>query len=145
MREGDRESGGGREMKDYERKNVALARTLRKNMTPEEKHLWYDYLCSYSDRFQRQKPIGNYIADFYCAKARLVVELDGSGHYIKGQPEYDKERTEYMKTLGIEVIRFTNIDIAKKFSGVCIAIDKAVKVRKKSLLPSTALPPSSSK
>ena len=131
-------------MKDYERKNVALARTLRKNMTPEEKHLWYDYLCSYPDRFQRQKPIGNYIADFYCAKARLVVELDGSGHYIKDQPEYDKERTEYMKTLGFEVIRFTNMDITKKFSGVCITIDKAVKERKKSLLPSTPLPPSSS-
>jgi len=131
-------------MKDYERKNVALARTLRKNMTPEEKHLWYDYLCSYPDRFQRQKPIGNYIADFYCAKARLVVELDGSGHYIKDQPEYDKERTEYMKTLGFEVIRFTNMDITKKFSGVCITIDNAVKERKKSLLPSTPLPPSSS-
>ena len=133
-------------MKDYEKKNVVLARELRKNMTPEEKHLWYDYLCKYPDRFQRQKPIGSYIADFYCAEAKLVVELDGGGHYTEKQEAYDRERTEYMNSLGIAVIRFNNMDVVKKFSGVCMAINEAVKERKnqKSLLPSTALPPSSS-
>lgn len=132
-------------MKDYEKGNVVLARALRKNMTPEEKHLWYDYLSKYPDRFQRQKPIGNYIADFYCAKAKLVVELDGSGHYSDEQIAYDRERTEYMKGLGITVVRFNNVDVAKKFRGVCVAIDEAVKERKmqNSLLPSTPLTPSS--
>ena len=133
-------------MKDYEKKNIPLARALRKNMTPEEKHLWYDYLSGYPDRFQRQKAIGNYIADFYCAKAKLVIELDGSEHYTEENIAYDKERTEYMNSLGIAVIRFTNIDIAKKFKGVCVAIDDAVKNRKTqiSLLSSPAVPPSSS-
>ena len=57
------------------------AQTLRKNMTKEERHLWYDYLRSYPIRFQRQKVLGKYIADFYCAEAKLVIELDGSQHY----------------------------------------------------------------
>ena len=68
-------------MKDYNKENIPLAKTLRKNMTPWERKLWYDFLRYYPVRFQRQKAIGNYIADFYCAKARLVIELDGGGHY----------------------------------------------------------------
>ena len=68
-------------MKDYNKENIPLAKTLRKNMTPRERKLWYDFLRYYPVRFQRQKAIGNYITDFYCAKARLVIELDGGGHY----------------------------------------------------------------
>ena len=68
-------------MKDYNKENIPLAKTLRKNMTPWERKLWYDFLRYYPVRFQRQKAIGNYIADFYCVKARLVIELDGGGHY----------------------------------------------------------------
>ena len=72
-------------MKDYNKDNIPLARVLRKNMTPWERRLWYDFLRNYPVRFQRQKAIGNYIADFYCAKARLVIELDGGGHYTAEQ------------------------------------------------------------
>ena len=68
-------------MKAYNKSNIPLAKTLRKNMTPWERKLWYDFLRGYPIRFQRQKAIGNYITDFYCAKAHLVIELDGSGHY----------------------------------------------------------------
>ena len=82
----------------YDKKNVPLARTLRKNMTPWENKLWYQYLRAYAPRFQRQKPIGSYIADFYCAKARLVVELDGSGHYTLEQQQADTRRTEFFCT-----------------------------------------------
>ena len=76
-------------MRDYNKGNVELARMLRKNMTPEEKHLWYDYLRSHPVRFQRQKALGNYIADFFCAGARLVIEIDGSGHGTEKQREID--------------------------------------------------------
>ena len=68
-------------MKEYNKVNIPLAKTLRKNMTPWERKLWYEFLRSYPIRFQRQKAIGNYIVDFYCAKVGLVIELDGGGHY----------------------------------------------------------------
>ena len=74
-------------MKEYNRENIPLAKALRKNMTPWERKLWYQFLRSYPVRFQRQKAIGNYIADFYCAKAGLVIELDGSQHYEAGYPQ----------------------------------------------------------
>ena len=61
---------------DYNKKNIALARNLRKNATPQENHLWYDFLSKYTVRFQRQKAIDNFIADFYCHKARLIIEID---------------------------------------------------------------------
>ena len=73
-------------MKDYHKDNIPLAKTLRKNMTPWERRLWYDFLRNYPVRFQRQKAIGNYIADFYCAKARLVIELDGGVIVEQGPP-----------------------------------------------------------
>ena len=92
---------------------------LRKNATKEEKRLWYDYLKSYPLQFKRQKVIGNYIVDFYCGKVKLVIELDGSQHFEDDAIEYDKERTEYLKSLGISVLRFTNSDIHKNFEGVC--------------------------
>ena len=80
-------------MKDYNKENIPLAKALRENMTPWERKLWYDFLHNYPVRFQRQKAIGNYIADFYCAKARLVIELDGGGHYTPEQKRKDKQRT----------------------------------------------------
>ena len=86
-------------MKEYNKANIPLAKTLRKNMTPWERKLWYEFLRYYPVRFQRQKAIGNYIADFYCAKARLVVELDGGGHYTAEQTEKDIVRTKELESM----------------------------------------------
>ena len=84
-------------MKDYNKENIPLAKTLRKNMTRWERKLWYDFLRYYHVRFQRQKAIGNYIADFYCAKARLVIELDGGRHYTAELARKDEMRTKGLR------------------------------------------------
>ena len=105
---------------------VPTARMLRKNMTTEEKHLWYDYLRTYSVKFSRQKVLGKYIVDFYCAEAKLVIELDGSQHYEEKGIEYDAERTAYLEKYGLRVIRIENIDINKNFDGICEYIDRLV-------------------
>ena len=81
----------------YNKKLVDNARTLRKNMTPEERHLWYDFLRTYPVRFSRQKVLGRYIADFYCAEAKPIIELDGSGHYTEEGKQYDEERTAFLE------------------------------------------------
>ncbi|MBQ9967582.1 MAG: endonuclease domain-containing protein [Oscillospiraceae bacterium] len=114
-------------MKAYRKENVPLAKELRKNMTPWERKLWYEYLRYYPIRFQRQKTIGNYIVDFYCAKARLVIELDGGGHYTEQQQEQDKRRTEELESMNLSVLRICNLDIDRNFRGVCEYIDAAVK------------------
>ncbi len=114
-------------MKEYNKSNIPLAKTLRKNMTPWERKLWYEFLRSYPIRFQRQKSIGNYIVDFYCAKAKLVIELDGGGHYTECQKDKDKIRTNDLESLDLKVIRICNLDIDKNFYGVCEYIDLAVK------------------
>ena len=113
-------------MKPYRQGNIPLAKELRKSMTKHEKHLWYDFLRSYPVRFQRQKAIGRYIVDFYCAKAHLAVELDGSGHAQEVQEMYDAERSAYLRRMGIHVLRYTNIEIARRFSGVCEDIHRHV-------------------
>ena len=89
-------------------KIVPFAKELRKNMTKEERHLWYDFLKTYPVRFLRQKVLGKYIADFYCAKANVVIELDGSQHYEDEGLVNDKKRTEYLEQYGIKVIRITS-------------------------------------
>jgi len=116
----------GEKTKDYNKANIPLAKALRKNMTPWERKLWYDFLRSYPVRFQRQKAIGNYIADFYCAKARLVLELDGGGHYTAEQREKDSLRTNELESINLKVVRICNLDIDHNFSGVCEYIDLAV-------------------
>ena len=88
--------------------------------------MWYDFLRTYPLRFLRQKIIGGYIADFYCAKAGLIVEIDGSQHYQDGAAEYDAARTEYFGSLGLKVVRLSNIEVNKNFRGVCEYIDKIV-------------------
>ncbi len=98
-------------------------------MTRQERHLWYDFLRSYEIRFRRQEIIGPYIADFYCAKALLVVELDGSQHYEQEAVEYDADRTEYFSTLNIIVIRFSNLDVDYNFEGVCTQIHQIIQMR----------------
>ena len=107
--------------------NVPLARMLRKNMTKEEKHLWYDFLRNYEVRFLRQKPIGDYIVDFYCAQAKLVIELDGSQHFTDINIEKDTKRTKSLEEYGITVVRIPNNLINHNFIGVCEYIDDIVK------------------
>ena len=102
------------------------ARTLRKNMTKEERHLWYDFLKSYPVRFLRQKVIDNYIVDFYCHKARLIIELDGSQHYEETAQIKDNIRTEKIESRNLMVIRIPNICINRNFKEVCFYIDGVV-------------------
>lgn len=106
---------------------VPTARMLRKGMTKEEKHLWYDFLRGYPVRFTRQKVLGRYIVDFYSAAARLVIELDGSGHYTQRGKEYDRERTEFLCGYGLKVLRIPNSEIHSHFRDVCRYIDTVVK------------------
>ena len=109
-------------------KNITTtAKMLRKNMTKEEKHLWYDFLSTYPIKFYRQKVIGNYIVDFYSSKAKLVVELDGSQHYEENGMQYDNERTNALNKYGLTVIRIPNFEINTNFEGVCDYIDGLVK------------------
>ena len=114
-------------MRNYNKSNIPLAKDLRKSMTPWERKLWYEFLRGYPMRFQRQKALGNYIADFYCAKAGLVIELDGGGHYAQEQAEYDAIRTQELERMGLRVLRFSNLDVDRSFYAVCEAIDMAVK------------------
>lgn len=109
------------------KQNVPVARMLRKNMTKEERHLWYDFLRNYPVRFSRQKILGKYIADFYCAQAKLVIELDGSQHFEEKGQESDGERTEYLKQFSVTVIRIPNNEVNQNFRGVCQFIDLKVK------------------
>ena len=108
-------------------KLLDIAKGLRRNMTQQEKHLWYDFLRTYPIKFTRQKILGKYIADFYCAKANIAIELDGSQHYEVAGRLKDEKRTKYLEQYGIKVIRITNLDILRNFEGVCLYIDNMVK------------------
>ena len=106
---------------------VPLAKQLRKEMTKEERHLWYDFLRSYPVRFSRQKVLGKYIADFYSAEAKLVIELDGSQHYEADELQRDADRTAFLKGYGLTVIRIPNNEVNSNFRGVCEYVDAVVK------------------
>lgn len=114
-------------MKEYNKKNIQVAKMLRKNMTPWERKLWYEFLRNYPVRFQRQKAIGNYIVDFYCAKARLAIELDGGEHYSHSTKIKDGIRTLELNKQKVKVVRICNLDVARNFYGVCEYIDRSVK------------------
>lgn len=105
---------------------TANARKLRKEMTKEERHLWYDFLKDYPVRFLRQKVIDNYIVDFYCNKARLIIELDGSQHYEPKGMMKDQIRTAALEDRNLLVIRIPNNAVMQNFSGVCEYIDQCV-------------------
>ena len=109
------------------------ARMLRKNMTREEKHLWYDFLRYYPVRFYRQRVIGPYIVDFFCHRAQLVIELDGSGHYTEAGRMKDEGRKAFLERRGLLVIRYTNRIIREQFSLVCDQIEDIVKKRSSTL------------
>ena len=106
---------------------VSNAKTLRQNMTKEERHLWYDFLRQYPVKFLRQKVLGNYIVDFYSAEAQLVIELDGSQHYEYDGMEYDAARTTYLEQFGVRIIGIPNNEINQNFEGVCEYIDLVVR------------------
>ena len=96
-------------------------------MTKEERHLWYDFLKHHPARFQRQKTIGSYIADFYCHEAKLVIELDGSQHYRNKNLQKDQTRTDYFEKMGLKVLRIPNNWIHRRFAEICAYIDEAVR------------------
>ena len=106
---------------------VPFAKDLRNNMTKEERHLWYDFLRTYPIRFQRQKVLGKYIADFYCAEAKIVIELDGSQHYEDSNRVQDVERTAFLESYGLTVIRIPNNEVNQNFRGICEYIETAVR------------------
>ena len=108
-------------------KLTANSRALRKEMTKEERHLWYDFLKTLPVTVHRQKVIGSYIVDFYIAKAALVIELDGSQHYEDVNAEKDTERTAFLEGYGLTVLRIPNNEVMRNFRGVCEYIDTAVK------------------
>ena len=103
------------------------AKELRKNMTPWERHLWYDFLRNYKVKVRRQAVFGSYVADFYCAQAKLVLELDGSQHYEDTVMDYDAKRTQALEQYGVVVIRIPNNEVSRNFHGVCEYIDAAVR------------------
>ena len=105
------------------------AKSLRRNMTQQEKHLWYDFLQHYPVKIYKQRIIDNFIADFYCHKARLVIELDGSQHYTLDGKAHDKARTDVLERYGLCVLRFSNSDVDNKFEGVCHLIDRTIHER----------------
>lgn len=102
------------------------ARSLRRNMTPQERHLWYDFLRSYPVKVYRQRSIDRFIVDFYCSRAHLVIELDGSQHYTPEGRAYDRERSAVLLQYDLKVIRFQNADIDFNFDSVCAQIEKMI-------------------
>lgn len=98
-------------------------------MTPQERHLWYDFLRYYPVKIYKQRIIGTYIVDFYCASAKLVIEVDGSQHYDEEGLRYDAARTAFLESLGLSVVRYSNADICVRFQEVCESIDDLIRLR----------------
>ncbi len=113
----------------YNRALKEKARELRKNMTKQERHLWYDFLRYRQENWKRQRAIDGYIVDFFCYSARLVIELDGSQHYTEEGEEYDGIRTEVLERYQLEVMRFLNSEVDRNFDYVCLAIEEKVRER----------------
>ena len=114
----------------HQEKQLRYARELRREMTAEERHLWFDFLRTYPVKIKKQKPIGNYIVDFFCESARLIIELDGSQHYEDTGKQYDAERTRYLESFGLMVVRFSNLEINREFRAVCEYLDDLIQKRK---------------
>src|SRR3954465_12587739 len=98
------------------------AQSLRRDPTPAEKKLWFEFLRNLPEKFTRQKPLGCYVADFYCSKARLVLEVDGDSHFNPAAQSRDEVRTRALAAQGLTVLRFTNLEVLENFEGVCEAI-----------------------
>jgi very-short-patch-repair endonuclease len=124
----------------YNNNIIAAAKKLRNNPTEEENKLWYQYLSGYPVRFLRQRVIESFILDFYCAKCKLGIELDGSQHYTEQGLGHDEARTKFLNAYGITIIRFTNEQITNDFGEVCRQIDAKVKELIKTHQPVDSLP-----
>ena len=140
--EGDRASGGGvhtaaysaekTDMKSefYTGYNAELkdrSRQLRKNMTRQERHLWYDFLRDYPIKIYRQRSIDRFIADFYCSRAHIVIEVDGGQHYESNGLARDAERSAIIQNYNLAVVRVSNAEVDQNFFGVCEFIDRRIK------------------
>jgi very-short-patch-repair endonuclease len=110
----------------YRAKLTARAQSLRRDPTPAEKKLWYEFLRDLPYKFTRQKPLGSYVADFYCSRERLVIELDGDSHYTDRARRYDEVRSAVLELQGIRVIRFTNTEVLQDFESVCALVAAAL-------------------
>ena len=110
----------------YNPQLVERAKELRKNMTPAEKKLWYSYLKTFKFRVLRQRPIDNFVVDFYCAEFKLVIEVDGDSHFTNEGKDYDKSRTEILEGYGLKVMRFTNDEVLNTLESVCQRIEELI-------------------
>jgi len=110
----------------YNRQLVEKAKELRKNMTPAEKRLWYDYLRTFKFRVLRQRAIDNFIVDFFCSQLKLVIEVDGESHFTDDGKDYDWERTKILEGYGLKVLRFTNDEVLQDWEGVCRRIEESI-------------------
>ena len=114
-------------MRIYNKNLINNSKALRKNMTPWEVKLWLNFLQTYEYKFRRQQVIDNFIVDFYCPKVKLVIELDGGGHYEQNMVVKDQERDKHLTEMGYKVLRVPNNEIDSNFYGVCSYIDMVVK------------------
>ncbi len=113
---------------DYRRRLKRSARSLRRDPTPAERKLWFEFLRDLPLRFSRQKPLGNYIADFYCASRLLIIEVDGDSHFTEAGAAYDDRRSAALEAQGPRLIRFTNFEVMQEFEAVCQRIRDALKI-----------------
>ena len=113
---------------DYRRRLKRSARSLRRDPTPAERKLWFEFLRDLPLRFSRQKPLGNYIADFYCASRLLIIEVDGDSHFTDQGEIYDGRRSAVLEGQGLQIIRFTNLEVMDQFEAVCGRIREALKI-----------------
>ena len=113
----------------YRRNLKRRSQSLRRDPTPAERKLWFEFLRDLPVKFTRQKPLGHYIADFYCASRLLVIELDGDSHYDERGQRYDERRTAELAGLGIRVLRLTNLEVMQTFEGVCAKIQDALEAK----------------
>jgi very-short-patch-repair endonuclease len=119
-------SGGPRRWIAYRKTLTPRAQSFRRDPTLAEKKLWYEFLRDLPYKFTRQKPLGKYVADFYCSRQRLVIELDGDSHYTDRAQTYDNKRTSALELQGVRVIRFTNLDVLQNFEAVCAVVLRAL-------------------
>src|SRR5689334_9459483 len=110
----------------YQRRLKAPSRALGRDPTPAERKLWFELLRHLPHKFTRQKPLGAYIADFYCSRLRLVIEIDGDSHFTDRGDTYDAKRTAALAAINVRVIRFTNREVMEEFEGVCFGIEQAI-------------------
>ena len=113
---------------DYRRRLKRPARALRHDPTPAERKLWFEFLRELPLRFSRQKPLGDYIADFYCASQLLIIEVDGDSHFTPAGQSYDRQRSIALEAKGVRVLRFTNLEVMQQFEAVCQRIKDALKI-----------------